>query len=223
MSAFPRHAVVAIGLVAGLTAVVVTAQPVGITLPPDSSTLRASDLPGYRVAQQKCGICHSADYVSYQPPGMTQAQWTAEMTKMRQAYGAPLDDDDVKILGAYLAAAYGSATASSPSVLESPGLAATLAVAPPAHGAVDVQAVLAASGCLVCHAVDRKLIGPSFHDIALKYRECRRRRVVAGGFDSQGQCRQVGADPDAGDGRCERHAGTGAVGVRVEALAIPNG
>ena len=168
MSAFLLNAVVAIGLVAGLTAVVVTAQPVGITLPPDTSTLRASDLPGYRVAQQKCGVCHSADYVSYQPPGMTQAQWTAEMTKMRQAYGAPLDDDDVKILGAYLAAAYGSATASAPSVLESPGLAATPA-APPPVGAVDVQAVLAASGCLVCHAVDRKLIGPSFHDIALKY------------------------------------------------------
>jgi len=168
MSAFLLNAVVAIGLVAGLTAVVVTAQPVGITLPPDTSTLRASDLPGYRVAQQKCGVCHSADYVSYQPPGMTQAQWTAEMTKMRQAYGAPLDDDDVKILGAYLAAAYGSATASAPSVLESPVLAATPA-APPPVGAADVQAVLAASGCLVCHAVDRKLIGPSFHDIALKY------------------------------------------------------
>ena len=75
----------------------------------------------------------------------------------------------MEILGAYLAAAYGSATASAPSVLESPGLAATPAAAPPAHGAVDVQAVLAASGCLVCHAVDRKLIGPSFHDIALKY------------------------------------------------------
>lgn len=166
MSTFVRDVAAAIGLLAGLTAAVVTAQPVSVTLPPDTSTLRASPLPGYRVAQQKCGICHSADYVSYQPPGMTEAQWAAEMTKMRQAYGAPLDDDDVKVLGAYLAAAYGSAAASAPAVIESPPTPA----APPEAGAVDVQAVLNANGCLVCHAVDRKLIGPSFEDIALKYK-----------------------------------------------------
>lgn len=166
MSAFVRDAAVAVGLMAGLTAAVVTAQPVSVTLPPDTSTLRVSDLPGYQLAQQKCGICHSADYVSYQPPDMTQAQWTAEMTKMREAYGAPLDDDDVKVLGAYLAAAYGKAAASAPGVPESPSTPA----APSAAGAADVQVVLNANGCLVCHAVDRQLIGPSFQDIALKYK-----------------------------------------------------
>ena len=40
----------------------------GITLPPDSSKLRPSTLPGYALAQQKCGICHSADYISHHPP-----------------------------------------------------------------------------------------------------------------------------------------------------------
>ena len=53
----------------------------------DTSTLRASDLPGYAIALQKCGICHSADYISFQPPGMDLAQWTAEMTKMQHSYG----------------------------------------------------------------------------------------------------------------------------------------
>lgn len=167
MSVFQPDAVVAIGLVAALAVAVVAAQPVSITLPPDTSTLRPSNLPGYRVAQQKCGICHSADYVSYQPPDMTQAQWTAEMIKMRQAYGAPLDDEDVKILGAYLAAAYGSGTASATDALEAPPTAAPLSDG----GAGDVQAVLNANGCLVCHAMDRKLIGPSFADIALKYKD----------------------------------------------------
>jgi len=169
MSVCLRHALVAIGLVAGLTAVAVTAQSGPIALPPDTSGLRPSDLPGYQVAQQKCGICHSADYVSYQPPGMTQAQWTAEMTKMRQAYGAPLDDAEVRMLGAYLAVAYGSAKATDPSVREASGLTAT-AGPPAAPAARDVQAILSANGCLVCHAVDRKLIGPSFQDIARKYR-----------------------------------------------------
>ncbi len=132
MSARLGHALVAIGLAAGLTAVAVAAQTRPIALPPDTSTLRPSALPGYQLAQQKCAICHSADYVSYQPPGMTQAQWTAEMTKMRQAYGAPLDDTEVKMLGAYLAVAYGSAKATDPSVREAPGLTAAPAAKPAA-------------------------------------------------------------------------------------------
>lgn len=168
MSAISRHTFVAVALCAGLTAAIVSAQGQQITLPQDTSTLRASDLPGYALAQQKCLTCHSADYVSYQPPDMSQAQWTAEMNKMRQAYGAPLDDHDVKSLGAYLAMAYGSAKATDASVLEASGMA-TSPGGPTAADAVDVQAVLNANGCLVCHAVDRKVIGPSFKDIAAKY------------------------------------------------------
>ena len=96
-------------------------------------------------------------------------------------------------------------------MLESPGLAATPAAAPPPVGAVDVQAVeLAASGCLVCHAVDRTLIGPSFHDIALKYESVADAASLLAGSIRKGSVGKVGADPDAGDGRCERHAGTGA-------------
>ncbi len=85
------------------------AAPADVVLPPETSVLRTSSLPGYAVAAQKCGICHSADYVDYQPPGMTKAQWTAEMTKMQKAYGAPISDDEVKLLGIYLAATYGDA------------------------------------------------------------------------------------------------------------------
>jgi hypothetical protein len=62
-----------------------------IKLPAETAVLKPSPLFGYRIAQEKCGICHSADYINLQPPRMTLTQWTAEMTKMRNAYGAPLD------------------------------------------------------------------------------------------------------------------------------------
>jgi mono/diheme cytochrome c family protein len=88
----------------------------GITLPPDSSKLRPSTLPGYALAQQKCGICHSADYISHQPPDVDQVHWTAEMGKMQHSYGAPLDRDEIALIGAYLAVAYGSAKPSDASV-----------------------------------------------------------------------------------------------------------
>ena len=145
----------------------VCAAPVDFKLPADTSTLRSSKLPGYALAQQKCGICHSANYVSYQPPGMTQEQWTAEMTKMRHSYGAPLSDDEVKLIGAYLAVAYGSAKASDASII---ALSAPAEPAASAGGAVDVQALLGANGCLGCHSVDKKIVGPAFRDVAAKYK-----------------------------------------------------
>ena len=76
-----------------------------IELPKDVSELRPSQLPGYDLALQKCGICHSTNYVSYQPPGKDQRQWTAEMKKMQHSYGAPLSEDEIKLIGAYLSVA----------------------------------------------------------------------------------------------------------------------
>jgi cytochrome c len=40
-----------------------------------------------------------------------------------------------------------------------------------AHGAAHAQLALAQQkGCTACHAVDKKLVGPSYHDVALKYK-----------------------------------------------------
>ena len=156
------------------------AAPPDIKLQPDTSKLRPSKLPGYAIAMQKCAICHSADYVNYQPPGMTQTQWTAEMAKMQHTYGAPISDDEVKQVGAYLAVAYGSAKATDASVIAastpasappapptSPGAAA----APPAGGgSVNVQALLASNACLSCHGLTQKIVGPGYHDVAEKYK-----------------------------------------------------
>jgi mono/diheme cytochrome c family protein len=88
-------------------ALLTPAMAADIELPGENLQLRQSTLPGFEIAVGKCGICHSADYIAYQPPGMTQAQWTAEMTKMQHLYGAPISDDEVALLAAYLATAYG--------------------------------------------------------------------------------------------------------------------
>jgi hypothetical protein len=89
---------------------------VSIELPAPDFTLRESSLPGYMLATQKCVICHSTDYIRFQPPAMTLAQWTGEAQKMRAVYGAPLSDAEVELIGAYLAVAYGSESADSAAV-----------------------------------------------------------------------------------------------------------
>ncbi len=147
-----------------------------LQLPVETAQLRPSPLAGYAIAAQKCGVCHSADYVDYQPPGMKLAQWTAEMVKMQRAYGAPISDEEVRLLGVYLASTYGDATTVSEA--ERALRPAVASIAPQAAAAssdgaaakTGVDGLLAANGCLACHAVDRTVVGPAYHAVAAKYR-----------------------------------------------------
>lgn len=154
----------------GLAAVSALAPGKEITLPPDVSKLRPSALPGFVLAQQKCGICHSADYINYQPPGMNRLQWTAEVEKMRHSYGAPLDEHDVESIGAYLAVAYGSARAGDPDVIAASAAPETTMQGTRTKATIDVPTLLRANACLGCHAIDRKVVGPAFRAVAEKYR-----------------------------------------------------
>ncbi|MNZ79727.1 Cytochrome c-551 precursor [compost metagenome] len=138
------------------------ATPLEITLPPETAVLKPSALPGYPLAQQKCSTCHSADYINFQPPGMSLTQWTGEARKMQQVYGAPISDQDVNIIGAYLAATYGSAQASDADVQ-----AASSPAAPVAK--VDTMALLQSNSCLSCHAINHKVVGPAYREVATKY------------------------------------------------------
>jgi cytochrome c551/c552 len=145
------------------------AQALTLRLPLETAKLKPSKLAGYQVAMQKCAICHSADYINQQPPGMNQAQWTAEVRKMEHAYAAPLSDTEVNQIGEYLAVTYGTAKAPVPA----PAVVAAATPAAPvaaAGGAVDVQALLTANACLGCHAINQKIVGPSYHDVAMKYK-----------------------------------------------------
>lgn len=153
-------------------------QPNILHLPPEIAQLKISALPGYMTAMQKCATCHSADYIQYQPPGMTLGQWTGEVGKMAHLYGAPISEDDIKKVGAYLAVAYGSAKESElPAELKvavqapsGSGISTSLASQPSGSGKnIDINALLAENNCLSCHALDKKIVGPAYHDVALKY------------------------------------------------------
>jgi cytochrome c551/c552 len=144
-------------------ATLASAAPLSITLPPETAAFKPSTMPGYALAQQKCSVCHSADYINFQPPGMSLAQWTAEAGKMQHVYGAPISDQEVSVIGAYLAATYGSAKANDADV-QAASNAPAVAVAK-----VDAKALLQNNACLSCHAIDHKVVGPAYRDVAAKY------------------------------------------------------
>ena len=142
------------------------AAPKHISLPPETAQLKKSGHPGYQVALQKCTICHSADYISLQPPGMSLRQWTDEVSKMKHAFGAPISDDEVSLIGEYLAVTYGNEKIGIPVF---PAHAEKTGA--PGARVVDARALLTQNGCFGCHAVDRKVVGPAFRDVAERYRK----------------------------------------------------
>ena len=52
-------------------------------------------------------------------------------------------------------------------------LAAGVSVAGSAHAALDnaaAEAMMKKDGCAACHEIDKKLIGPAFQEVAVKYK-----------------------------------------------------
>jgi mono/diheme cytochrome c family protein len=86
-------------------------SPAGKTPPPATWARVSVKLPtsptlfppgeGADIANSYCLICHSAGMVLLQP-ALSQDEWTTEINKMRNAYGAPLPAEKVQALAKYL-------------------------------------------------------------------------------------------------------------------------
>ena len=79
-----------------------------LNLPPDGVQLKASSLAGYAKAQSNCVVCHSAEYMQYQPPTAPRAYWDAMVKRMKVVFKAPIDDADMPAIIDYLAKTYGN-------------------------------------------------------------------------------------------------------------------
>ena len=64
--------------------------------------------PGADKVEANCQACHSLAYIPMNSPFLNAAGWSATVTKMIKALGAPIDDSDAKTIADYLAKNYGS-------------------------------------------------------------------------------------------------------------------
>jgi sulfite dehydrogenase (cytochrome) subunit B len=62
--------------------------------------------PGLHTVQATCSICHTLNYIRMNSVFLTPDAWKAEVTKMRTALGAPIDDDTAKTIIEYLSQNY---------------------------------------------------------------------------------------------------------------------
>lgn len=82
------------------------AGPLKIILPVETASFRSG--PGAETAMAQCLQCHSAEYITSQPP-LGREAWRASIGKMRAKYGAPVSPEAEGVLVEYLAGNYGPA------------------------------------------------------------------------------------------------------------------
>ena len=63
---------------------------------------------GLDKVETNCAACHTLDYILMNSPFLSAAAWDAEVTKMINAFGAPIGPADAKIISDYLKSNYGS-------------------------------------------------------------------------------------------------------------------
>ena len=79
-----------------------------IQLPADGVALKSSHLPGFAKAQASCVVCHSAEYMAYQPPTAARPYWDAMVKRMKVVFKAPIADEDMPAIVDYLVKTYGN-------------------------------------------------------------------------------------------------------------------
>jgi mono/diheme cytochrome c family protein len=79
-----------------------------IALPAAAAEVKLKPGPGLDKVEGNCGACHSIAYVPMNSPFLNAAGWSAEVTKMIKAFGAPIDDADAKVIADYLTKNYGT-------------------------------------------------------------------------------------------------------------------
>ena len=99
---------IALLAIVATAALVVPAGAKDITLPPDGVQLVPSPLPGFAKAQAHCTMCHSAEYMRYQPPNAARPYWDAMVHRMKAVFKAPIADEDMPEIVDYLAQTYGN-------------------------------------------------------------------------------------------------------------------
>jgi cytochrome c551/c552 len=111
--------------------------------------------PGSTLTENRCKPCHELQHI--RRAKLSPGEWADNLRNMKER-GAPLSDEDMRIILEYLSTYYNRekpAPAPAPDTL--------------AAGGDPVQQLLDKHACSGCHALDRRIVGPSFQEVAAKY------------------------------------------------------
>lgn len=130
--------------------------PLAAQQPAPSQTL----LPGKGAAltMARCAICHDITHVTRSR--LTRDEWDDNI-KVMIARGMPIELDEIPVIVDYLSTYYNRDAPPPPA-----GAAAEKSAPAPA----SVERSMSDNGCMACHTVDKRLVGPSFREVAERYK-----------------------------------------------------
>ena len=111
--------------------------------------------PGSTLTENKCKICHELQHIRRSP--LSRGEWADNLKNMKER-GTPMTDAEMATILDYLATYYNREKPAPP---EGPDTLLS--------GGSPVEKLLATNACTGCHALDQRVVGPSFREIAAKY------------------------------------------------------
>jgi sulfite dehydrogenase len=111
--------------------------------------------PGSTLTENKCKICHELQHIRRSP--LSRGEWADNIRNMKER-GTPMTEAEMAVILDYLAVYYNR---EKPAPEPSPD---TLAA-----GGDPIRRLLDANACSGCHASDKRVVGPSFREIAARY------------------------------------------------------
>ena len=111
---------------------------------------------GAALTMARCAICHDITHVTR--TRLSRDEWEDNI-KVMIARGMPIEPHEIPIVVDYLSTYYNRDKPPPPPEAETASA-----------GPAPVERLLADHGCVACHALDKRVVGPGFREIAQKYK-----------------------------------------------------
>jgi len=139
-------------------------------------------------SSMNCDGCHGGGATGFAAPSLADGRWRYGGSdeeiyqsifygrpKGMPAFGGALGPDGIWVLVTYLKSLPVSADIATQSWQTNSSVSVAAAAAEPAApvvaGAAGAEELLKKYACLACHSADAKVVGPSYKDVAAKYRD----------------------------------------------------
>ena len=115
---------------------------------------------GADLTTARCATCHDAQHITRAK--LSRDEWAFNIRNMIDR-GAPIAPAEVPVILEYLATYYNRDSPAPPPDPAAAGFGMD------GDGGDPVQPLLARNACVACHALDKRVVGPSFREVAARY------------------------------------------------------
>jgi cytochrome c551/c552 len=112
--------------------------------------------PGSTLTENKCRICHELQHIRRSP--LSRGEWADNLRNMKER-GTPMSDAEMALILDYLSTYYNRDKPAPPPSAD------TMV----SRNENPVQELMTANACLGCHALEERVVGPSFKEVAARY------------------------------------------------------